>query len=645
VRRPRNWGYEVSWIQKLYETYELCAGAPQFEKEPPLPVSHAEQQAHIEIILDQDGNFQRATSVAKETTVVPATERSAGRTNTAAPHPLCDKIQYCAADYKGFGGGKEPFFGEYIKQLQQWDTFDPNPKVHAVLTYVGRGTVVGDLVRAGELYCGPDGKLLTAWPSDASTPGLFKMLTAKDKKRDQGDAFVRWRVQVPGDPVSGVWEDPGIRVSWTKFDAAQKTGRALCMVTGDMTAVAESHPKRLRHAADGAKLISSNDSSGFTFRGRVDLPGQAYGVGYTVTQKAHNALRWLIARQGYRGGGGDQVFVAWAVGGASIPDPFKDTRDLLGDSDVDGVGQDTLYSGDAGQHFALRLSKAIAGYRTTLGYTEDIVVMGLDSATPGRMAITYYRELTGAEFLDRVSEWHSMCSWFQNYSKDIRFVGAPAPGEIAEAAYGRRMDDKLRKSTVERLLPCIMDARPLPRDLVVAAVRRACNRAGMKTWDWEKCLGIACALVRGNSKEESYQMSLEENRTTRDYLFGRLLAIADNIEQRALHVAKEQRDTSANKLMQRFAEHPCSTWKTIELALTPYMARLRANRPAVLLDRVKLLDSVVGMFSGEDFISDRKLSGEFLLGYHCQRAALWMKKKPEDGSPDKDESEIEGEEI
>jgi len=207
------------------------------------------------------------------------------------------------------------------------------------------------------------------------------------------------------------------------------------------------------------------------------------------------------------------------------------------------------------------------------------------------------------------------------------------------------MDDKLRKSTVERLLPCIMDARPLPRDLVVAAVRRACNRAGMKTWDWEKCLGIACALVRGNSKEESYQMSLEENRTTRDYLFGRLLAIADNIEQRALHVAKEQRDTSANKLMQRFAEHPCSTWKTIELALTPYMARLRANRPAVLLDRVKLLDSVVGMFSGEDFISDRKLSGEFLLGYHCQRAALWMKKKPEDGSPDKDESEIEGEEI
>jgi CRISPR-associated protein Csd1 len=636
----------MGWIQKLYETYELCAGAPQFEKEPPLPVSHAEQQAHIEIVLDQDGNFQRATSVAKETTVVPATEGSAGRTGRKPPpHPLCDKIQYCAADYQEFGGGKEPFFAEYMEQLRQWETFDPNPKVHAVLTYVGKGTVVGDLVGAGELHCGPDGRLLTVWPPDTPTPGLFKMLTAKDKKRDQGDAFVRWRVQVPGNPISAVWQDPEVRDSWIRFDAAQKKDRALCMVTGEMTAVAESHPKRLRHGADGAKLISSNDSLGFTFRGRVDLPAQAYGVGSVVTQKAHNALRWLIARQGYRGGGGDQVFVAWAVGGASIPDPFKDTRELLGDAEVDGVMQDAVYSGDAGQHFALRLSKAIAGYRATLGDTDDVVVTGLDSATPGRMAITYYRELTGAEFLDRVREWHSMYSWFQNYSKDIQFVGAPAPGEIAEAAYGRRIDDNLRKSTVERLLPCIVDARPLPRDLVVSAVRRACNRVGMKTWDWEKCLGIACALVRGNSKEESYQMSLEENRTTRDYLFGRLLAIADNIEQRALYVAKEQRDTSANKLMQRFAEHPCSTWRTIELALSPYMARLRANRPAMLVARVKLLDTVVGMFSGEDFISDRKLSGEFLLGYHCQRAALWIKKKPDDGSPGKNESEIEGEEI
>jgi CRISPR-associated protein Csd1 len=633
----------MSWIQKLYETYELCVGAPQFNKKP-WPVSHTEQQAHIDIVVDQDGNFQRAALVDKEDTVIPATEASAGRTGKKPPpHPLCDKIQYCAADYKTFGGTKQPFFGEYIHQLHQWQAYDANPKVHAVLSYVEKASVVADLVRAGVLYCGSDNRLLTEWTSEAPVPGLFKMLTPKEKKRDQGDAFVRWRVQVPGDPVSGVWEDPNVRDSWIRFDASRKTDLGLCMVTGDTTALAASHPKRLRHGADGAKLISSNDDSGYTFRGRFASAEQACGVGVAVSQKAHNALRWLIARQGSKG---DQVFVAWAVSGKSIPDPLADTAHLFEVARVDDIAdQDVPYQGDAGQHFALRLRKAISGYRALLGDAEDVVVIGLDSATPGRMAITYYRELTGSEFLDRVSEWHAGCSWFQVYSKGNHFVGAPAPREIAEAAFGLRLDDKLRKATVERLLPCIVDARPLPRDIVAASVRRACNRAGIKTWEWEKYLGIACALVRGSSKEEGYQMALEENRTTRDYLFGRLLAIAENIEQRALHVANEQRDTNAAKLMQRFADHPCSTWRNIEGALTPYKTRLRAKRPSVLLDRDKLLDAVMGMFSREDFISDSKLSGEFLLGYHCQRAALWPKGKSESGTPDEDESAVEGEKL
>jgi CRISPR-associated protein Csd1 len=643
--RQRDWRSEVSWIQKLYETYELCANAPQFEKEPLLPVSHTEQQVHVEIVLDQNGNFQRASLVAKETTAVPATEDSAGRTSKPTPHPLCDKIQYCAADYAAFGGIKDPFFDKYIQQLRRWHDYDPDPKVGAVLSYVEKGSVVGDLIRAGVLHCGPDQVLLTGWTSDDPAPSIFKVLVPKDKKRDQGDAFVRWRVQVPGDPVSAVWEDRRVRDSWVRFDVAQKTNRGLCMVTGETVVLAESHPKRLRHGADGAKLISSNDSAGYTFRGRFDLPGQAYGIGSVVTQKAHSALRWLITRQGEKSG--DQAVVSWAVSGKSIPDPLADTARLFEVAELVDMAEETApYEGDAGQHFALRLKKAIAGYRAKLEDSEDIVVIGLDSATPGRMAITYYRELAGAEFLERVIDWHQRCAWFQNYSKDKRYVGAPAPREVAETAYGRRLDDKVRKATIERLLPCIIDARPLPRDVVAACVRRVCNRAGLEKWEWEKYLGVACGLFRGSKwKEENYQMALEENRTTRDYLFGRLLAIAENIEQRALHLANEKRDTNAAKLMQRFADHPFSTWRNLEGALAPYKARLRTNRPSVLMEREKLLDTVMGMFSREDFVSDSKLSGEFLLGYHCQRAAPWPGGRPSGGGPEKDESATEGEKL
>lgn len=610
----------MAWMQKLYETYERCDGMPQFVEEPLLPVGHTQQQAHIEIVLNASGEFQAARVVSKENTVVAASEDSSARTTNIAPHALCDKLQYCAGDYTQFGGTKKAGFDEYLGQLRSWQEAFPAARAQAVLRYVEQGSVIADLVAAGVLFTGADGKLLTEWTSDASPmPEIMKVLTPKGKQRDQGDAFLRWIVEIPGRDYSKAWEDPEVREAWIQFLSSRQGESGLCMVKGEFGALAEKHPKRIRGAGDGARLLSSNDTDGYTFRGRFTSATQAFGVSSIVTQKAHSALRWLIERQGSRG---DQVFVAWAIAGKPVPDPLSNSLDFFAVLDQVANASDP---GDAGERFALQLRNAVAGYRAKLDPSDDVVIMGLDAATPGRLAITFYRELKGSEFLDRISAWHRRYAWPQQYSRKESFTGAPAPAEIGEAAYGQRMSPELRKATVERLMPCIVDGRPLPRDLVVSCLHRACNAAGFdKVEEWEKCLGITCALVRGSSKED-YRMSLEENRINRDYLYGRLLAIAENIEERALHVANESRDTHALKLMQRFANHPFSTWRTIELALTPYRSRLRANRPGLALSREKLLDDVKCLFRPDDFLDDSKLSAEFLLGYHCQRAALWAK--------------------
>ena len=642
----------MSWIQKLHETYERCYDAPQFSNHPLLPISHAIQQAHIEVTLDRKGNFRRAKIVQKVETILPATEKSAARTSGEAPHPLCDKVQYCGSDYPKHGGKKKSYYPGYAKQLTSWcESSFSHPKARAVLEYVRKGTVVADLVREKILHVSDDKVLMTAWKSDLPTPEIFKYLTAKEGERDQGDALIRWRVEIPEDPVPETWEDKNLREAWIAFDAYQsqhqgadtasknttsrvkrgkihKPQQGLCMVTGETMLLATNHPKRLRHGGDGAKLISSNDTDGYTFRGRFLGADEACSVGFEVTQKAHSALRWLIARQAFRSG--DQVVVAWAVSGKSLPDPFANSDKMFG---LESEEEDAApaYQGDAGQAFAVRLKKYIAGYRARLGSTDAIVVMALDSATPGRMAITYYRELTGSEFLERIQLWHESCAWHQNFGRNLKFVGVPSPRDIAEAAYGRQVEgksgEKLRKATVERLLPCIIDGRPIPRDLVESTVRRTANRPGLKKWEWEKNLGIACALFRGHHKERSYKMALELDRTSRDYLFGRLLAVADRIEGLALHLADEKRDTNAAKLMQRFADHPYSAWRTIELSLAPYKTRLRARSPGFLVNMEKLIDGIVCAFNGQDFMSETRLSGEFLLGYHCQRQALWPKSE------------------
>jgi CRISPR-associated protein Csd1 len=86
-------------------------------------------------------------------------------------------------------------------------------------------------------------------------------------------------------------------------------------------------------------------------------------------------------------------------------------------------------------------------------------------------------------------------------------------------------------------------------------------------------------------------------------------------------------------MMQRFADHPNSTWRTIELSLQPYMQRLQSSRGGFLHNMREMIDKVFGMFQREEFQSERPLSGEFLLGYHCQRLE-WNKDK--DNSPEKE---------
>jgi CRISPR-associated protein Csd1 len=632
----------MAWIERLFETYDYCADRIEPVGPRLWPSAHIVKNANLEIAIDDVGSLRRVRVLNHEEapTLIPTTEDSAGRTSGEEPHPLCEELSYCAGDLPDRKRGR---FEAYRELLEKWCASDvAHPKAKAVLACIGGGKL-WSLLKQNEVL------------PVVVVDGAGKRVKVKDEK-----VFVRWLVEVPGDPCSATWEDMSLIKSWQQFDAEQSNQVGFCMILGKQTRLTLNHPRFLRYPGDGAKVISANDFSGFTFRGRFtdekrDFEKKARrksfkslqgcGVSFEVSQKAHAALRWLIRRQGYRSDrNGDQTFVAWAVAGDAIPDPFADSLTMLlgiePDASQEG-GEAHVPVGDVGQSFAMRLRKAMAGYRAKLDPNGDVVVMGLDSATPGRIAVIYYRELKGSEFLERIESWHATCAWPQNFGKDKQFVGAPAPHDIAEAAVGRRLDDKLRKATVERLLPCIVDGRPIPRDLVVSATRRATNRSGTPKVkrgekyfeeEWEKVLGIACGLYRGWSKSQGEEYAMElEDRKTRDYLYGRLLAVADKIEGHALYLAKETRETSAARLMQRFADHPFSTWRTIELSLAPYKARLKSSGKGagVLVKCQKLLDEIPCRFASGDFSDDRPLSGEFLLGYHCQRAALFASKNPE----------------
>ena len=194
---------------------------------------------------------------------------------------------------------------------------------------------------------------------------------------------------------------------------------------------------------------------------------------------------------------------------------------------------------------------------------------------------------------------------------------------------------KVIKATIERIIPCIIDGNKIPLDIVQSCVRRVSNRISFEEiWQWDKALGITCSIFKNFYRERGYKMSLEKDRNTRDYLYGRLLAIADRIEGLALYKAGEKRETSAARLMQRFSEQPFETWKNIELSLSPYKARLGGANFFQ-----NQIDEIMGLFNSNDYLNNNRLSGEFLLGYHCQRKELNTYKVDDSNTDDAQVSE------
>jgi CRISPR-associated protein Csd1 len=637
----------MSWIQKLYDTYENCqshVGEAEDENlQPLMPIYHMTQQAQIEVVIDTYGCWRTAKVIdnkSERTTLIPCTESSAARTSKPVPHPLFDNLTYLAGDYIKYRDLKEERYQEYIAQLEAWcNSPYAHPKVCAVLKYLKKGCLMKDLIDKGVLYWDEEGNLPERWNGDKNnTPLIFKAVTG-----DQASAFVRFQV-VPADGSedlqSRIWKDPSVWKSYIDYQNSLPREEDFCYVLGKKIPISKLSPKYIRRPGDGAKLISANDSYGFTYRGRFDTSSQAYCIGRETTEKAHNALKWLIPRQAYING--DQVILAWRTDGRKTLDPCKNSVDTMDFFESDEPIVTT------GENFAQKFRHALAGYGGKLKGGEQACVIGLDSATSGRLSIFYYRELPEKDLVERIAFWHGTCQWrfrevptknkFEKGAKAVPFIGAPSPETIAGAAYGKQINDKLKKSTVQRLLPCIVDKAALPQDIMRCVVQRASNPMGLDEQDHGRTLAVACALVRKyhNDKEnpritklqeykERWKMALDTQETDRNYLFGRALAYAQMLENYALNLQskkqsggaeqtqEEKRSTNAERLQTAFSQHPARTWKTLHESLSPYLERL-GQRGARYRDE---LNEVISKIPIKDFTNE-PLNEIYLLGYACQ---------------------------
>ena len=128
-------------------------------------------------------------------------------------------------------------------------------------------------------------------------------------------------------------------------------------------------------------------------------------------------------------------------------------------------------------------------------------------------------------------------------------------------------------------------------------------------------------------------MALDKNCNDRNYLYGRLLAVADRVEYRT-YDKDDRRETNAQRYMAIFAQRPMHTWKVLEEKLQPYWVRLKPGERIVYK---KLIEEINDKFTVESYEKDESLSGLYLLGFHSQALDLRQKPESENAQGEKEE--------
>lgn len=596
---------------RTYDANVEYAGVPTEKGEPLCPVSHFIYNAQIEIVLNKEGSFITAKAVSKEEqrTIIPVTEASSSRTNNPkAAHPLCEQLEYLIPQKASVK------HEAYLKALAAWhDSEDNHAFVDAVYSYISAETIIEDLVQAGVVCPTEDGDLAKG----------------KINGTDYSKCLVRWRIEDNESSIAS-WECLPLFEAYQRYynkHGIKKTG--VCCLTGEVGPLASVFDKGLVLSCNGAKLISANDASGFTYRGRTSEPWQTAQVGYIAAQKMHRALRWLANHNGVYVG--SRLYVAWCptenvhINPAILFDE-TDNATVMNVSD-----------------YRAKLYKAIRGYAMQLPEDAEVILASFDAATTGRLSVTQYCPLNSSDFLNRLQNWYETCCWPHFYFG----IKTPRVWEFANYVYGNQRkqlngnammeaNEAVIKTPIQQLYNCMTYGTSLSYDMVKGLVGKAqqlhCYPQNIR----ENLLMMACAAFRkyenDKARKEVWSMALDKEKRDRSYQFGRLLAIYEKIE-RDTYGDAEKREPQAMRLQAAYIDRPMRTAMILQRSIGYYLEKQRI--PTIRQWYRNMIDQAMAIISEfHENELDKRLEGSYLLGYSLQRIELTSRKRKQEEESD-----------
>ena len=620
----------MSWMRELSKLYDLESDivGEEINGITLLPVYHSTQKSQIDVFLYDDATFAygKVVDESDSVTIIPTTEDSSTRSSGIAPHPLCDKLIYVAGDYSDYVKGAKKntaaYFEAYILQLSGWvRSVYTDELIETIYNYLCQGNLIADLIRCGVLKTAENSRYLDD--------------SVKVAKIAQEDCFIRFTVINRADGTAqDVWHNKRLYEQYIAYYNHFDSHKEICYVTGETNPVTYKHSAKIRNSGDKAKLLSSNDSANFTYRGRFSDDVEAYAVSREVSQKAHLALRWLIERQG------TTVDTAKYVVWESQLQPVIDAAQPF---DFWDLFEDDEPLPKTNREYGRAVAKYIKGYQQKLDFDSKIMLMCVDAATPGRLSVVQYQEFAATDYYDNLEKWYCEASWHASWSRDgkrCHGIATPSPYQIALFTSGVERsdtkkivaDDKQMKLIFREIYSCMLQGTGVPDHILKMLYNRSANplRYAAEHGNWEKLLDITCALYRKHYIEKNgvtFNVGLDRTCTDRSYLYGRLAAVADKMETDTFE--KEVRQTNAKRYMNAMLNAPFKTWAYLEERILPYTAKIIKQNPQYYARYEKELEEIHSLFQMEDYASNERLDAKFFMGFYCQKQDFYKKTTTE----------------
>ncbi len=570
------------------------------------PRAHKRLRAGYEVTIDKDGEFIAAVALTDDDEpycLCQVTPESLARSGRAfRPHGLAEQAQYLSAKIDAAR------YTSYMAQIASWDESKyTHPAVSAVRKYLKEDTFFADMETRAEIT--PDAKTI-----------------------------VRWRIK--GLREENTWLDEDLMRAWIDYYdnvyCADKP-KGLCYLTGEMLPIATSTEKDLISGHANAKLISSNDTQGFTYRGNnFTSADDAFLMGDKTSFLFHAAVRYLCKESPNKivlGKDMSNTLALFDLDDPSAPLPIIETDDYMfsAPKEKEGEGEE--------KEVRARTLKSILMSGKTIDNTGAIVYAIVGGVNPGRIAVKNFGVLTRSELYDNVNGFNDDLAWERGFGekRQFRTVGINrliryALGTVTDK--GVDISDKLLTPWIRRLLSCKLQGDRIPKELINGLMRKYMRLYAYKGNAVFDIPWITYAALHKYYKDwygENYKMELEKRVNDRSYQYGRLLAMYDKIERDYLDEDRK-RPTQASRLTSTFVDRPltvsaelqkkCQTVWFRKLARRGWYGTITYYEKAL----AEIYDAINRIEAGDPAMERKRLEDSWVFGYYGQNKLNYTKR-------------------